>query len=237
AMPAPLATLAGSLLRRKFMRWAGRSTGEVLAEITSDSRLRGVLVGQWGDYGLPPGQSSFAMHAIVSRHYLWGGSYPVGGSSRIAAAIAPLIEETGGEILFNAEVSEILVEGGRAVGVRMTDGAELRAPVVISDAGVGNTFGRLVPQAVSENLGMVDRLRSLPHSAAHLCVYLGLSSTAAELELPKNNFWLYPGYDHDANVQAFVEDPASPLSVVYVSFPSAKTRTSSAATRAAPPSS
>ena len=50
----------------------------------------------------------------------------------------------------------------------------------------------------------------------------GLSRTAAELDLPKSNFWIYPGYDHDANVEAFVQDPGAPLPVVYVSFPSAK---------------
>ncbi len=222
ALPAPMASVVGPLLRWPFMRWARRTTGEVLAEITSDPRLRGVLAGQFGDYGLPPNQSSFAMHAILARHYLWGASYPVGGSSRIAATIAPLIEEAGGEILFNAEVTEILVEGDRAVGVRLADGAELRAPVVISDAGASNTFERLLPAAVAERHDLVRRLHSLAPSAAHLCLYLGLSKTAAELELPKHNFWLYPGYDHDANVEAFVKDPEAPLPLVYVSFPSAK---------------
>ena len=226
AIPAPLAAVAGPLLRWPFMRWARRTTAEVLAEITSNPRLRGVLAGQFGDYGLPPSQSSFGMHALLARHYLWGGSYPVGGSSVIAAAVAPLIESAGGEILFNAEVAEILIEGhregDRAVGVHMADGAELRAPVVVSDAGVSNTFERLLPAAVGERHGLIRQLHALAPSAAHLCLYLGLSKTAAELDLPKNNFWLYPGYDHDANVEAFVNDPEAPLPVVYVSFPSAK---------------
>jgi all-trans-retinol 13,14-reductase len=222
ALPAPLAAAAGPLLRWPFLRWARRTTGEVLAEITADRRLRGVLAGQFGDYGLPPGEGSFGMHAVLARHYLWGGSYPVGGSSRIAAAMAPLIEDAGGEILFNAEVAEILVEGGVAVGVRMADGAELRAPLVISDAGAHNTFERLLPAAHAERHGLLERLRALAPSAAHLCLYLGLSRTAAELDLPKSNFWIYPGYDHDANVEAFVNDPQAPLPVVYVSFPSAK---------------
>ena len=222
ALPGALAALVGPLVRRPFLRWARRTTAEALAEITPDERLRAVLAGQFGDYGLPPAQSSFGMHAVLARHYLWGGSYPVGGSSRIAATIAPLIEKAGGEILFNAEVAEILVEDGRAAGVRMADGEELRAPAVISDAGVGNTFQRLLPASVAERHGLRSRLGGLSPSAAHLCAYVGLDRTAAELELPKHNFWLYPGYDHDANVEAFVSDPRAPLPVVYVSFPSAK---------------
>jgi all-trans-retinol 13,14-reductase len=150
ALPQLMAAVAGPLLRRPFLRWARRTTGEVLAEITPDRRLRGVLAGQFGDYGLPPGESSFGMHAILARHYLWGGSYPVGGSSVIAAAVAPAIESAGGEILFNAEVAEILIEAGGAVGVRMADGSELRAPVVVSDAGVRNTLERLLPAEAGE---------------------------------------------------------------------------------------
>jgi all-trans-retinol 13,14-reductase len=40
--------------------------------------------------------------------------------------------------------------------------------------------------------------------------------------MPKTNLWIYPGPDHDANVEAFVADPEAPLPVVYVSFPAAK---------------
>ncbi len=222
ALPGPLAAVAGPLLRRKFLKYARRTTREALAEFTRDPDLAAVLTGQWGDYGLPPGRSSFAMHAIVARHYLWGGSYPVGGSSAIAAGIAPLIEEAGGAILYNAEVEEILVEGDRAVGVRMADGAELRAPVVISNAGAANTFERLLPRAAAERHGIDRHMAPLGASSAHLCVYAGLKKTATELGLPRANFWLYPGNDHDAAVERYENDPEAPLPVVYVSFPSAK---------------
>jgi all-trans-retinol 13,14-reductase len=47
----------------------------VLAEITGERELIGVLTGQWGDYGLPPAQSSFAAHATIAAHYLNGASY------------------------------------------------------------------------------------------------------------------------------------------------------------------
>ena len=58
ALPAPLAVLTGGLMRLRFMRWARRTTAEVLAEITPNERLRAVLTGQFGDYGLPPGQTT-----------------------------------------------------------------------------------------------------------------------------------------------------------------------------------
>jgi all-trans-retinol 13,14-reductase len=59
-------------------------------------------------------------------------------------------------------------------------------------------------------------------SVSHLGVYIGLQATAAELGLPKTNFWIYPGNDYDAAVQRFMDDGEAPFPVVYVSFPSAK---------------
>src|SRR5262249_31769500 len=85
---------------------------EVLESLTADQGLIGLLTAQWGDYGLPPAQSSFAIHALVAHHYFAGGSYPVGGAARIAQTIAPVIRARGGELLSNAEVAEGAVGGG-----------------------------------------------------------------------------------------------------------------------------
>ena len=96
AVPAPLAALAGGLMRAPYMRWARHTTREVLEGLTSNRELIGVLTAQWGDYGLPPAQSSFAIHATIAEHYFGGASYPVGGAGAIAAAMVPLIEAAGG---------------------------------------------------------------------------------------------------------------------------------------------
>ncbi len=222
AVPRPVAAVGGALMRAPFLRYARQTTGEVLGVITGDSELKAVLTGQFGDYGLPPGRSSFAMHAILARHYLWGGFYPVGGSSVIAAAIAPVIEAAGGKILFQAEVKEILVRNGRARGVKMTDGVEIEADTVVSDAGVRNTYARLLAADVARTHGLEGRARGHPASVSHLCLYLGFKRTAAELGLPKSNLWIYPGPDHDASFANYISDAEAPLPVVYVSFPSAK---------------
>jgi all-trans-retinol 13,14-reductase len=220
ALPAPIAALAGPLLRRSFMRYAQRTTRSVLEELTRDQRLIAVLTGQWGDFGLPPAQSSFAIHAIVANHYFEGAYYPVGGAGRIFDAIAPVIEAGGGKVLINAGVSGIATENGRAVGVTMSDGAVIRAPLVISDAGVINTFGRLLPGDVAERCHP-DRT-ALEPSIAHLCLYLGLRHTADELGLPKSNLLIYPDERHERTFANALEDPAAAMPPVYISFPSAK---------------
>ncbi len=222
ALPGPLAWLAGPLLRRPFLRYAGRTTADVLGELTRDPQLLGVLTAQWGDYGLPPGQSSFGIHALVAAHYLEGAAYPVGGASRIAAAIVPVIERAGGMVLVNAEVTRILLDGNRAVGVKLADGRTIRARTVISDAGVANTFGRLLPEAVAGRLGLLEKLGAVGPSLAHINLYVGLRGSDEELGLGRTNLWVYPTPDHDANVARFLADPEGPLPGAYLSFPSAK---------------
>ena len=214
---------AGGLMRRKYLAYSRRTTWDVLREITDNEKLIGVLTGQYGDYGLPPKRSSFAMHASLVKHYFAGGCYPVGGSARIADTIVPRIEAQGGTCLVNAEVESLVVRGGAVVGVKMADGRELLADMVVSNAGVLNTYGRMLPESTRGELGIGDKLSHLQPSASHVSLYIGLNATAQELKLPKANYWVYPDcYDHDANVAAFEKDDSAPLPVAYISFPSAK---------------
>jgi len=223
AIPCPAAHLAGRFLRAPFLRWASQSTLDVLRGFTQNEELIAVLTAQWGDYGLPPAQSSFGMHAIVAAHYFNGASYPVGGAARIAETIAPVIERNGGKVVVSAAVQEITVQNGKATGVRMADGREFRADLVISDTGVRNTFQHLVrqPQPILKDL---DRV---PGSLAHLSLYIGVKQSARDLGLAGTNLWIYPSSDnrpcdHDANLARFLQDPSAPFPVVYISFPSAK---------------
>lgn len=221
ALPAVVSAVAGPFIRRKFYRWSDRTTADVLQQITPDPMLRAVLAGQYGDYGLPPSQSSFAIHAMVVNHYLEGGAYPVGGASVIAAGAAAVLAKNGGKILINAEVQQVLLQNNRAIGVVLADSAEVRAPLVISDAGVFNTYNKLLPAEACPDIRAKLR-QSLTPSLGHLCLYLGLNKTSAELDLPKANYWLYPDADHDKNFAAFSADPQARFPVVYISFPSAK---------------
>jgi all-trans-retinol 13,14-reductase len=215
---------AGGLMRRKYLGYTRKTTWEVLRSLTDDPRLVGVLTGQYGDYGLPPKRSSFGMHASLVKHYLAGGCYPVGGSARIAETIVARLEAAGGAAFTNAPVQSLLVEDGVVGGVRMADGREIRAPLVVSNAGVINTFEQLVPSPDRERLELPTALRAVRPSASHVSLYIGLRGTAAELALPRANYWIYPegAYDHDANVERFVADEDAPLPVAYISFPSAK---------------
>ena len=209
-------------LRWKKPAWIYRSAYDVLSELTNNPDLIAVLCGQWGDMGLPPKRSVFMMQAIIARHYLNGGFYPVGGSWRIADSIIPKIQKSGGEVFTYASVERILVENGRATGVEMADGHRIDCDCVISTAGVYNTFGKLLPSDVVTGFGYDKCLPTVTPSFAFLGVYIGFTQTAEELDIPRTNFWIYPQSDFDAAVDAFADGDTDEFPVVYISFPSAK---------------
>ena len=221
-LPPSLAWLPGPLMQGPFLRWAGRTTADVLAKITANRELSAVLTAQWGDYGLTPMESSFGVHAMLISHYIDGASFPVGGASRLAACLAPTIEEAGGEVVVNAEVSRILLDRSqRAAGVRMLDGRELRAELVISAVGARNTFHTLLPRDAPGVRAALRELKKVPPSVANLCLCVGIKQSAANLGLAGANLWVHPTPDHDANLARFKRDLSAPLPLLFISSPSA----------------
>ncbi len=222
AMPPFLGKVMQPFMGHSFLKYSDRTTYDVVSSFTKNEKLIGLLTSQYGDYGMTPKEGSFAIHALIAKHYFDGGAYPIGGSGQFVETIAPVIEKSGGKIFIKAEVSQVLVEKEKAVGVRLANGDEIRAPLVVSDAGVINTFEKMLSPEVQTRHGLDQKLRKVKPSLAHICLYIGLKQTARELDLPKTNYWIYPDYDHDENIQRYLKDPASPLPVTYISFPSAK---------------
>jgi phytoene dehydrogenase-like protein len=196
----------------------------------SDKRLKGLLLSQWGNYGLPPGKASFIVHAAVVQHYFHGGYYPLGGSHRIFESIVPFLEKTGSSVKTSHEVTEILIENRRAVGVKATAlrGSEKAEQIfygkkIISDAGAYNTYLRLLkgnPVPFAEKLEAFYRQHPV---VSNVTLYLGLNDDPRRLGFGGENHWIYSSYDHDQNFregETWVTTGKVPG--CYLSFPSLK---------------
>lgn len=213
----------GGKMRRPFYKFSDKTTYEVLSSLTKNEELIKVLSGQYGDYGLPPKESSFVMHAAVARHYFAGGSFPIGGSSVIANNVEKVIEKAGGTILISAEVDEIIIKKNKAVGVKMKDGKQFFARKIISGAGIMTTYNKLIPSKIEKKYEFKQQLQTVKRSVSHACLYIGLDGSPEELNLPKTNYWIYPDkIDHDTAVTNYLNDLEADFPVVYISFPSAK---------------
>lgn len=223
ALPPSMGDALYDQMSTGFRAFSDRTTLSVLEELTKDRELIAVLTGHYGDYGLDPSKSAFAVHAMLIRHYIEGANFPVGGSGRIAETIAPVIEAAGGAIVTSAEVSGILLERGRAAGVRMRDGREIRVPRVISDAGVANTITKLLPEDVAHASGLDDGLRRVEPSISIVCLNLGVRASASALGLDPANVWSHPSNDYAANYARYEADPErAPIPFHFITFASAK---------------
>lgn len=221
AMP-PLARLPLRFAVRSAGRVACTTLGAYLDRHFRSPQLKALLASQWGDYGLPPSQAAFGMHALVEVHYWRGGWYPVGGAKRIAEAMVPIIERAGGVVLAAQTVDEILVERGAAVGVRCHNTIkphlpphEFRAPLIVSGAGADVTYNKLLPASVP--IPFRAELQAQSNGVSAVCVYLGLKDSPATLGVKGENHWVYGGYDHDAALTS-----GKLGNGYYLSFPSLK---------------
>jgi all-trans-retinol 13,14-reductase len=223
ALSPLMSKLVGGWMRKPYLKFSDQTTDEVLRSLTDNEELIKVLAGQYGDYGVTPRKSSFAMHASVARHYFGGGSFPVGGSSEIVKNIDPVIEAAGGTILVRAEVKEVQIENNKATGVVMADGRIFTADNIVSGAGVMTTCQKLLPAQTVTRHRLGEQLKKVDRSVSHACLYIGLKGSPTKLNLPKTNYWVYPeDLDHDASVERYLDDINEPFPVVYISYPSAK---------------
>jgi len=218
SMPQPFRSAHRWWNQKKIRRWCGRTTGEVLAEYISDPKLAAVLAAQWGTFGGVPKEASFGIHATVISHYLDGAGYPVGGAAAIAKGLVPVIESAGGATRASTSVREILIEDGTAVGVRTGSGEELRAPVIVSAIGAGETVKRLLPQELREQ-AWASEIDGMKPSVCHFEIYLGFEGDITQYGGTRSNHWFHESWDTNEGIWSDID---APVPSGFASFPSLK---------------
>lgn len=215
AAPAPIAALVRWFNAKRIRRALGTTTAEAVRGV-HDARLAAVLTARWGNYGIPPAQSPFAIHALVTGSYFNGAYYPVGGPARFAEALGETVRAAGGELRTRAAVSEIRVSGGRATGVRLANGEAIDSPIVVSAMGAHNTVAAL-PEGVAPKWRRdVAAVRS---GVSYVALYLGFRGDIRAHGATAANVWVYESND----IGRVWERPAEGDSPsLFVSFPSLK---------------
>lgn len=181
--------------------------GQFLDTCTREPWLRAILLGQNGDYGVPPSEASTLVHMGLCAHYFTGAFYPRGGGQVIADQLAAQVEALGGSIHLRHPVERVLVEGGRAVGVRLEpknageSGQEVRAKIVLSNADILMTFNRLLGR---EHLPseFQNRIDSFHMADAIFITFLGVRGDMAKRGMRATNYWQFDDYDFDAFYRA-----------------------------------
>ncbi len=130
------------------------------------------------------GGNPFQSSSIYSMiHYLercWGVHFAMGGTGALVRALVRLLEEMGGRIRINARVEEILVEAGRAKGVRLASGEAVPADIVVSNGDVANTYRHQVASRWRRKW-TDERLARMRYSMGLFLIYFGTDRTYPEL--------------------------------------------------------
>ena len=184
--------------KRAIDKWCMRTTKEVAESITQNPDLIAAFTAQWGDHGGRPHKASFAMHSVVCGSFLESGArYPVGGGAAFADHLIPTITENGGEARAGVNVETLLIEGDKVVGVRTSDGQDIRSDVVISNIGVRETINTLLPAGFGPQ-DWIDDIQALPSSIAHFDLFLGFEGDVVQAGATRSNHWFYPNAEIDA---------------------------------------
>ena len=133
---APLACLG-------LARWLPVNVGSVARAHIQDPNLLRFIDMECFCWSVMPADRTPMINAgmVFSDRHAGGINYPKGGVGVIADKLVAGLERHGGAIRYRSRVVKVLLEQGRAVGVRLADGQELRARRVVSNATRWDTFG------------------------------------------------------------------------------------------------
>lgn len=191
--------MVGGLVRSPLIAQYGmRTFGEFLDSCTKNERLRTIICAQSGTYAVAPSRVSSVLHAGLQNHYFRsGGWYPEGGGQELSDRLADAIEDQGGDVRLITEAREIIVENGRARGVRVFNKhfgeRTISASAVISNADLAFTFNELVPAHAQTD--KIKRYADYEMALPLFTVFLGVDLPPEELPWGNRNVWYYGSDD------------------------------------------
>lgn len=132
-----------------FLRTILGSAEDMLDEWFDEEFVKAPLARLAAELGAPPSQKNLGIGAMMMamRHHP-GMARPKGGTGALVKALINLINAHGGVILTDQQVQKVLVDEGKAVGVRVAGGKEYRANrAVISNIDAKRLFLQLMDEA------------------------------------------------------------------------------------------
>jgi prolycopene isomerase len=117
-----------------------------------------------------------AVTMFVENH-VGGTFYPAGSPMALASRLEKAIEKYGSDIAYEATAESVLVENGRAAGVRLEGGRTVRSREVVFSGTVRNLYEKMLPAGILP-AGLLDRVRSLVPSFPSSVLYGAVRSEA-----------------------------------------------------------
>ncbi len=170
---------------------ADRSVWRLVCKHIKDDRLRQAFSIQ----PLLVGGNPFDTTSIYSLiHFLerrWGIQFAIGGTGALVEGLGRLMREVGIRIQLNTTVSKVSVKRGIATGIRLEDGSEPAADIIVSNADPAYLYGKMVDSAEQTPLVKVKR-KAARYSMGLFVLYFGTRKTYSHIA--HHTIWLGQRY-------------------------------------------
>ena len=144
-----------------------------------DERIRLGFSFQSKYLGMSPFRCPSLFSILSFLEYEHGVFHPTGGCGAVTQAMARIAREMGVEILTDEAVEKVVVEGGKATGVK-TAHYDLKADAVVVNADFAGAMRRMVPNA-DRNKWTDERLAKKKYSCSTFMMYLGIEGRFDEV--------------------------------------------------------
>jgi beta-carotene ketolase (CrtO type) len=145
-----LMTVVGSPAKTfDFVRNMLSSAEDILSEWFDEEFLKAPLARLAGELGVPPSQKNLGIGSMMMamRHHP-GMTRPRGGTGALVQTLLNLVKSKGGVVMTDQQVEKVLIDDGKAVGVRVAGGEEYRANYgVISNIDAQRLFMQMVDKS------------------------------------------------------------------------------------------
>lgn len=168
---------------------------EVLDRINVPLKAQEILSSYWFYLGSFEHNVSFVQYAVLLYEVLNNGlMIPKNRNYDIIYALLNRYLELGGKIRYNSKVTNLILEDGKCVGVKLYDGTIYKAKKVIVNSNIKDVYNNLLDSSLvpSEALRAVNTRELGPSS---LTVHLGLNRTVSELGLDSFTYLIYNSLD------------------------------------------
>ena len=217
-----------SLLKRKNLL-------KELKEIAPFTSLRGLtknyqldphlsmIVDRYATYtGSDPRKAPAVLLTIAFVESTFGAWHIAGGIGKLAQALETRCLELGVKIHLNQKVSQIIVNSGKATGIKLASGEEIQSDLVVSNADSEITYQHLINLDIKQADKDRRKLKKASKSLAGFSLLLGLDNTKGDpVNLEHHNVFFPRDYDAEFD-QIF--DKKVPVSdpTIYICAPKDK---------------
>ena len=186
-----------------FMRMTSHTVKEALTALGMPEKAQGIFTTYWGYMGVPISRFDFLYYMAMMQSYVVNGAgMPRYRSHAMSMAIDQSIRDHGGDIWYNSEVTKVIVQNGKPVGVEINGGQKK----VYGKRFICNGFPNFVwtdlfdQREIPKKQLQMANAREIALSLT--TVYLGVNKSKEELGIKDYSVFIAPDYDSDKQAAA-----------------------------------